>query len=501
MRVRWLRASGFAAAWLLVAVPTWLVLFTHSSADTVVASHDATVHPTLDGQVRLDLGAYLPDVRFASSSRIGVYVEVGKTTATRASELAERYASIAAHPDAEEDRIADIVLGLAGDAALRAAVIGLVPLGLWLLVGRARRAELRRLDKRVLGAAGLVLALGLVLLEQPWDPDDDRIQGDTWLPIGQALPDLTVPKELRGWQLQGGLVTSGTRRLVQSAFDTYATSKVFYSDATERVEGIAAVLHGPADGETVALLVSDRHDNIGMDEVARAIGDAGKATVVLDAGDDTSTGEEWESFSLDSLDSTFDGYDARVAISGNHDNGTFVNRYLARRGWTHPDGEAITPFADVRMTGVDDPRSSGLGNWRDEKGLTFNEVKEQIADDVCADDAAGNRIATLLVHDANLGATALERGCTDLVLAGHLHVQKGPTRVVGANGKAGYSYTNGTTGGAAYAIALGSKLRRDAEVTLVTYADGRPVGLQPVTIRTTGDLVVSPYVTLDLASG
>ena len=254
----------------------------------------------------------------------------------------------------------------------------------------------------------------------------------------------------------------------------------------DRVDGIAGLLHRPGDGETVALLLSDRHDNIGMDDVAKAIGDAGGASVVLDAGDDTSVGQPWESFSLDSLDKAFDEYD-KVAISGNHDHGSFVSTYLARRGWTHLDGDAVTPFGDVRITGVDDPRSSGLGGWRDETVLTFAEVKESIADDVCADDADGNRIAALLVHDANLGATALERGCTDLVLAGHLHVQKGPTRVVGANGKAGYSYTNGTTGGAAYAIALGSKLRRDAEVTLVTFADGRPVGLQPVTIRTTGE--------------
>ena len=113
-----------------------------------------------------------------------------------------------------------------------------------------------------------------------------------------------------------------------------------------------------------------------------------------------------------------------------------------------------------------------------------------------------DRIATLVVHDANLGGTALERGCTDLVIAGHLHVQKGPTRVVGTNGKAGYSYTNGTTGGAAYAIAIGSKLRRDAEFTLVTFRDGRPVGLQPVTVRTTGEISVAAYLPLELgASG
>ena len=97
-----------------------------------------------------------------------------------------------------------------------------------------------------------------------------------------------------------------------------------------------------------------------------------------------------------------------------------------------------------------------------------------------------------------MGATALDRGCTDLVLAGHLHVQKGPTRVVGANGKVGYTYTNGTTGGAAYAIAIGSKLRREAEFTFVTYRDGKPVGIQPVKVTTVGEIEVAPYVVLDL---
>ena len=498
MRGRWPRVAAGVAVWLVLALVLWPVLFTHSTARTVVASHDAVLHPTLGGKVQLDLGPYLPDVRFSSHHRIGVYVEVGKTTATSGAELAQRYAAIAAHPDAEVDRISGQLVRLALDAALRAALLALVPIGLWLLLGSRRRRELVRVRPRVLGATAALLALGVVALVEPWHADEDRVQAQSWLPVGEALPDLTVPRELRGWQLEGGLVTSQTRRLVQSAFDTYATSKVFYDDVVEKVPDVGVGLHRPADGQTVALLVSDRHDNIGMDAVAKAIGDAGGASVVIDAGDDTSTGGEWESFSLDSLVKAFKGYDDRIAISGNHDNGTFVNRYLDRHGWTHLDGGAVSPFADVRIDGVDDPRSSGLGSWRDEKGLTFGEVKEQIADDVCEDDESGERIATLVVHDANLGATALARGCTDLVLAGHLHVQKGPTRVVGSNAKAGYSYTNGTTGGAAYSIALGSKLRRDAEVTLVTYADGRPVGLQPVMIRTTGDIDVSAYTELDL---
>ena len=153
----------------------------------------------------------------------------------------------------------------------------------------------------------------------------------------------------------------------------------------------------------------------------------------------------------------------------------------------------------MRITGVDDPRSSGLGNWRDEKGLTFDEVKQQIADDVCA----RRRGREAHRHPARARRQARRRPpssaaaptwCWPVTCT----CRSGPTRVVGTNGKAGYTYTNGTTGGAAYAIALGSKLRRDAEVTLVTYADGRPVGIQPVTILTTGEIVVAPYVPLDL---
>lgn len=495
---RSLRVLGLVLAWVVVAVPTWMLLFTHSSTDLAVASHDAVVRPTFDGRVRLDMGPYLPDLRTSSGGRIGVSVEMGKTNVGTPAELARRYATMAARPDAEIERIETAVAGLARDAALRAGAIALVPVGLWLLVGGRRRTELVRPGRRAGAVVVLVLGVATSLVLQPWHSDPERVSAQEWLSVQAAVTEVTVPADLRNWQIQGGLITQGTRRLLSSLFDTYDRSKVFYEQVTERVDEVADQLRQPADDETVAVLVSDRHDNIGMDEVVRAVADEAGATVVLDAGDDTSTGETWEEFSLASLHSAFKEYDARVAVAGNHDNGAFVTRHLKGLGWTHLDGKPVTPFADVRLTGVDDPRSSGLGTWRDETDLSFAEVKARIADDVCELDEEGERIATLLVHDASLGATALARGCTDLVLAGHLHAQVGPGRVAGANGRAGYTYTNGTTGGAAYAIAIGSKLRRDAQFTFVTYRGGRPVGIQPVTVRTTGDLSVAAYEPLEL---
>ena len=99
----------------------------------------------------------------------------------------------------------------------------------------------------------------------------------------------------------------------------------------------------------------------------------------------------------------------------------------------------------------------------------------------------------MLVHDPNSGLEAAERGCVDLVLSGHLHRQVGPDRVVADDGSVATTFTNGTTGGAAYAIALGSKLRRPAQMTLVTFRDGEPIGLQPIDITTGGTFEVQPW--------
>src|SRR3546814_7638913 len=93
----------------------------------------------------------------------------------------------------------------------------------------------------------------------------------------------------------------------------------------------------------------------------------------------------------------------------------------------------------------------------------------------------------------NMADQALARGCTDLVVAGHVYVVSGPTAVEGSNGEVGYRFRNGTSGGAAYAVAVGSKLRRAADISLITYRDERPVGIQVVTLQTNGGFEVEEW--------
>jgi predicted phosphodiesterase len=497
-----LAAATYVAAWLVLSAVAALVLFLSSQRTIDVASHEAVLRPDLSGEVLLRTGPVFPDLRTDSGSVVGVQITLGKTDATSVNALGQRYAAIATNPDGQIAAVRRAVTEMAVSAGIRGAALGALPVLLWIVVGDRRRRELwRRVPTRtgVVGV-GVVVLVG-VGLTQPWADDTPPGVGrrESWLPLTALLgPSVPVPAELDGVDASGGTIAEQTQRLIDSMVSTYEKSRVFYDAAAE--DAAELELREPAEDETVVLVVSDRHDNVGMDAVARAIGDRAGATSVFDAGDDTSTGESWEAFSLDSLAAAFEDYDGRWAVAGNHDHGDFVRDYLAKLDWTYFDGEVLEGPGESRLLGVDDPRSSGLGNWRDESGLSFDDVRQRLADEACAADEDGDRVGTLLVHDANLGSAALERGCVDLVVGGHTHVLDGPRRVVGENDAVGYTFTVGTTGGAAYAIATGSKPRRPAGVALLTYRDGRPVGVQGVTLQTNGRFDVAPYTPLDLDS-
>lgn len=494
------RTAVLVTAWLLVALPVAVMLFATGSRSTVIAGHDAVVRPTFDGYATLDLGPYIPSFRLPTGARLGADIDLGATELNSYEELIQRYAFLASQPEGQVAKVRNTLTDLAADSAVIGAVAGLAGPALVLLVGWPRWRQLthpwtvRR--TAVTGVTALVLlAAALVVRDDQETPVESA---DAWVPLQQALPDLDIPAEAASLEVESGLMTSGTRRLVESALDTYRKSLEFYQDIAEAAPGLSEQLRQPEEDEVVGLLVSDRHDNVGMDPVARAIADAGGATFLMDAGDDTSTGSAWESFSLESLDQAFNDWDDRYAIAGNHDNGDFVVQRLDELGFTTLSGEVVDGPEGIRLLGASDVRSSGLGSWRDQREVSFEEQSTRLADVACEADADDERISTMLVHDANSGRLALQRGCVDLVLGGHLHVQVGPTPIVGENGRTGYTYTNGTTGGAAYALAIGSKLRRDAEVSLVTYRDGRPTGVQPVVIRTTGQVEVGEWSPLAL---
>lgn len=505
---RLVRSLVVLAVVLVVAVPTAWTLFLQSERYLVIGAHDATVRPATDGHATLDFGALLPQVRVPvdAPGGLGVAIDLGDSQGAGLEEMLARDAVIASQPEGEISAVRSAVVGMATSAALRGLGVGLLAgsatVLVWVGVGSRRRRELRsRLVRpsrpQLLGASATALvvvgAVALVAL-----PGDDGRPTTQWVALTQEFPEL--PADVSGLQtieLAQGSATSSSRALVEGALYLYRDSVTFYEalDDTAR----QAVLHMPEEGQTTALVVTDRHDNIGMDPVVRTIADRAGARMLIDLGDDTGQGASWESFSINSLSREFDGFET-VAVAGNHDTDA-VAEQMAEEGFTVLDGKPVE-VGGVRFLGASDPRGTKLTGYTEDAETRNGGLADQdtaLRDAACDADAAGERVGVLAVHSWASGSEVAASGCVDLVLTGHLHYQVGPVAIDGPGETTTTRLTTGTTGGAVLPIALGSSLRRQAQVSVVTFdADGVPVGLQVVSFNPSKTIEVSDYVQLPL---
>jgi hypothetical protein len=494
--------AALALLWFVVSCAVGLAGFTSDSERVPIGAHVAQVSPTFDGHATLDLGAVLPRFRLGMDlpMGLGVNIDVQETDAQNLTDLLNRDALIASQPDGEVHRIREVIREMAVDNAVAGAGAGLLVAVLvatvWGMLGPRRRRELfalvRTTDHGERRRGVVVLVAALVAIASIFGPGRMRVpeaMPTQWLPLAQLLPELSFDDRLADVEVASGFSTTGGVGLIRTAVETYERSTEFYGRLQERVTRVGGRIRPAGEGETVALLLSDRHDNIAIDPFAAEVAKVAGAKVLIDAGDDTSSGRPWEAFSVNSLAQHFRDLKV-VAIAGNHDGGGFVERAMKQHDFTVLDSEPVE-VEGIRFLGDSDPTRTGLGSADTPGDETVGEQSERLAGVAC-EQKADKRIATLVVHDPASGAQTAARGCATLVVSGHLHRQVGPdTRVVG--GRSVTSYTNGTTGGAAYAFALGYTLRRPAEVTLVTYVDGEPVGLQPVVAELTGEITVGTY--------
>ena len=96
----------------------------------------------------------------------------------------------------------------------------------------------------------------------------------------------------------------------------------------------------------------------------------------------------------------------------------------------------------------------------------------------------------MLVHDANLGDEALERGCVDLVLGGHLHVQDGPTRSPARTARWATPSPPARPAGRRTPSRRQQAAARRRRSRWSPTRDGRPVGIQAVVLQPSGEFVV-----------
>lgn len=497
--------AGLSVLFVLTSVVVGLFAFVNDSERVTIGAHAATVSPTFDGYATLDLGAVLPRLRLAGNDPfgVGVNIDVQETDAANLTDLINRDALIAAQPDGEIARIQQVVQEMAVDDALAGAGSGLLVVVLvamlWAMIGYRRRRELwhlvHRHERRVEHRVIVVLVAMLITIASIFGPGRMRsteAPPTEWTPLAKLLPELDLDNRLQGVQVATGFSTTGGVGVIRTAVETYQRSTQFYGQLKDKVSGVGDQIHQPSKGETVAIQVNDRHDNIGMDPFAAEVARVAGAKLLIDAGDDTSSGQSWEAFSINSLRQHFKDFKV-VAVAGNHDAGGHVEEFMRKSGFTVLDSKPVE-VEGIRFLGDSDPTKTGLGSADQPGDETIDHQSKRLADVACGQ-PEDKRISTFVVHDPSSFADTAARGCATLLLSGHLHHQVGPeTKVV--DGRPVTTYTNGTTGGAAYAFALGYTLRRPGEVTLLTYLKGQPVGLQTVTAELTGAITVGAYTPL-----
>lgn len=489
-----------------VASLVGLIGFFTDSRTVTVGAHAAEVSPTHDGRVTLDLGPVLPRLRLDTNlpAGIGLNVDVQETDARDLNDLLTRDALIASQPDGEIQRLHDVVVDMATDnliAGIGAGVFtGVVAIACWRTVGRTRRAELgrmiqhhsRKLELRMF-VVGLAMAVAVASVVVPARLRGSDVEPTEWRSLQLLLPDVELDPRLDQVEAASGFATSGGVGLIRTAVDSYNRSQRLYGQLRDAVPGVVGQLREPLPDQKLAVLLSDRHDNIGMDPVVADLAKAAGAKLVIDAGDDTSTGQRWEAFSINSLAEHFKDFKI-VSVAGNHDAGGYVEDAMRKHGFTVLDSKPVD-VEGIRFLGDSDPTSTGLGAADTPGEETVQQQSARLAEVAC-EQTGDKAIDTFVVHDPSSFADTATQGCATLLLSGHLHRQVGPdTKAL--DGRSVTTYTNGTTGGAAYAFALGYTLRKQAEITLVTYGeDGEPVGLQPILFEPSGTITVSPFKTL-----
>ncbi|MBA4607671.1 metallophosphoesterase family protein [Aeromicrobium sp. Marseille-Q0843] len=492
-------AIGLVLVGLAVAVPVAATTFVDTERTVTIGAHNATARPTFDGHVRIVAGPLLPELRMPSDALLGIGAEVvlRDSPDTDLERVLAQDAAIASQPEGEIAAMTSEIteMGLAAlQRGVAAGVIAMVVVGVgWWAVGPRRRRELREQwppepRTALVGGVLAVVVLGAVMAYAP-DPGTKREVA--WVPLRQEFPELPDEPRLAKVEISRGAATATSKAIVQGALDTYEESLEFYTALAEKTKDVP--VRAPEDGQTTALVVTDRHNNVGMDPVAREVARAADASFVLDLGDDTSNGASWEAFSIKSLRETFEDLPI-VAVAGNHDTGRYIRREMERNDFTVLDGEP-TEIEGVRMLGESDPRSSGLtagynGNEGDNIAA-ITDQSEALAEAACED----GEVSLLATHSAASAKQAVAQGCVDLAISGHLHRQVGPTSTEGPNGTS-TEVSIGSTGGAVYAFALGTKLRRDAQVAVLTFEAGRVVGLQIVTFKPGSVIDVGDYTTL-----
>lgn len=260
-----------------------------------------------------------------------------------------------------------------------------------------------------------------------------------------------------------------------------------------RSEGLGAVVEPSDDAQgTTSVMTTDLHCNLDVIAFAGHLDALADADLHMDAGDLTMTGSDPEQVCVDALNSAVPSGTAKVATTGNHDSSSTAAR-LRSLGWTVTDG-TIQSVGGLRVLGdVDPQRTTATGTVRagDE---TAAQLGARLAEVSCSGPRAPD---VVLIHQPGTFGELAENGCAPLLVAGHVHSEKGMTVVTGTHGEVAELISGAAKG----STSLG-KVTENAYLHVLRFAaDGSLTAWRVVVLHSDASVTVGRWLPLPASSG
>jgi predicted phosphodiesterase len=415
-------ACGLGAAWYgAFEVPV----------DTHLGPHDATATLNNEANLIVDVGIGKVGIPLHDSHGLGATVVVKEIPANTSipesspeqpkaplEQAVEAYAALAAGPEHDARQIQQDLQEHITDWFWNGMGFGgMIGLGTYMALGAKLRHELsdrcHTLAGPMLAGAVTITGTGTVAIDTNGHHKSPRV------PVTDPRLQTGV---LKGSWVTGELFRQGVEKFGPEAIETIEQNDEFYKIRLIQAfdKAFAKLGYDPTNDPTKRILFdTDNHCQISMPEVLRYVDEAFKTNLRMNAGDITFSGSAPEFFCVDRFTLSFNGKEVLVS-AGNHDS-SITEQQLGHKGVIVLNGGAVEAQG-LRVGGDGDVDRSGFGSGTHQQGSeTVEDQSERLADVTC-DDEEG--VDILMTHDPKALRDALEQGCMDTGLAGHLHERR-----------------------------------------------------------------------------
>lgn len=240
-------------------------------------------------------------------------------------------------------------------------------------------------------------------------------------------------------------------------------------------------------GATTVVMSTDLHCNLDVIAFTGVLDEVAGAEVHMDDGDLTMTGSDPEQVCVDALSNAVPEGVARVATVGNHDSQSTAER-LRAQGWTVTDGtvQQVGPLSVLGDVDVERTTATGTVQRGDENA---EQLGQRLATTSCTAAQDGNAPDLVLVHEPYTFPPLVSEGCSPLLLAGHVHRERGMT--VSAGGATTVAQL--TSGAGKGGTSIG-QVTEDAYLHVLSFdEDGNLLGWRAVVLHPDASVTVGAW--------